>query len=138
MLRFTSILNVFLHLIFIPVHTVVGWEPRRHALGKALLKLLALFSAVIEGADVLFLFAAELVGRGAVGTLVHLVVQRVKQDLDQRVRIEAVHFVFALDPALFVVDLRAPLGNVVEVLRRPSKVLHAVRVVAVRPVVLFI
>lgn len=93
---------------------------------------------MIEGADVLFLFAAELVGRGAVGTLVHLVVQRVKQDLDQRVRIEAVHFVFALDPALFVVDLRAPLGNVVEVLRRPSKVLHAVRVVAVRPVVLFI
>ena len=64
--------------------------------------------------------------------------KRVEQDLDKRVRVLAIHFVFALDPGLFVVDLTAPLWQVEVVLRRPAEVLHSVGVVAVRPVVLLV
>lgn len=45
---------------------------------------------------------------------------------------------FTLNPALLVVDLSAPLWQVVKVLRGSSEVLHAMRVVAVGPVVLLI
>jgi hypothetical protein len=54
------------------------------------------------------------------------------------VRVETIHFVFTFDPRLLVVDLRAPLRYIVEVLRWSAEVLHAVRVVAVRPIVLLI
>jgi hypothetical protein len=54
------------------------------------------------------------------------------------VRVLAVHLVFALHPALLVVDLGTPLGRVVEVLRGPPEVLHAVRVVTVRPIMLLV
>jgi len=61
----------------------------------------------------------------------HFVVQWIKQDLDKCVRVVAVHFVFALDPRLFIFELVAPLWNIIKVLWGSTEVLHSVRIVAV-------
>lgn len=53
-------------------------------------------------------------------------------------RVLAVHFVFAFDPRLLVIDLIAPFGQIEVVLGRAAEILHAMRVVAVRPIVLFV
>lgn len=53
-------------------------------------------------------------------------------------RVATVHFVFAVHPGLFIVDLLAPLRLVVIMLGGPSEVLHPMRVVAVAPIVFFI
>lgn len=90
------------------------------------------------GAYVFFLFACELVSGGAIWAIMQLVKEWVEEDLDKRVRVLAVHFVFAFDPGLLVVDLIAPLGEVEVVLGRPAEILHAVGVVAVRPIMLLV
>lgn len=53
-------------------------------------------------------------------------------------RVETVHFVFTFDPRLLIVDLGAPLREVIEVLRRSTEVLHTMGIVAVGPVMFFI
>ena len=90
------------------------------------------------GANLLFFFAAKLVLRRSVRAVLLLVSERVIEDLHERVGVIAVHFPFAVHPAVLLVKLGAPLWVVAVLLRRPAEVLHAVRVVAVRPVVLFI
>jgi hypothetical protein len=68
----------------------------------------------------------------------HLIVQRVEKDLDQRVRVKTVHFVFTFDPGLFVIYLSAPLWQVVKVLWGSTEVLHTVSIVTVGPVMLLV
>lgn len=68
----------------------------------------------------------------------YFVEQRVEQYFDEGVRVQTVHLVLALDPRLLVVNLRAPLGQIIEVLWGPPEILHPVRVITIRPIVLFI
>lgn len=52
--------------------------------------------------------------------------------------VHAIHFVFTFNPRFLIVDLLTPIGQVVEILRRPSEILHPVRVIAVTPVVFLV
>lgn len=71
---------VFVHLLFVPLHAVVGGQYVRDPLFPFSLAVFSLLLAVDVSADLFLFLAAELVSAGSVRTVVHLVGQRVKQN----------------------------------------------------------
>lgn len=127
-----------MHLFLVPLHSIVGRQPCRHSLCEHLLEHFSLFVTVPEGADIFLFFTAKFIRWHTVRTLMHLIVKWIEKDLNQRMRVGTVHFVFAFDPRLLIVDVTAPLGYIVEVLGRSTEILHPMSVIAVRPIMFFI
>ena len=67
-----------MHLFFVPVHALVGWQAGRHTFRKFFLVGFSFVRTVAVRTDFLFLFAAVLVRRNAIGTLVDFVEQRIE------------------------------------------------------------
>ena len=77
--------------------------------------------------------AGELAGCCLLNAVLQLVVERVEQDLNKRVRVLAVQVILAVDPTPVLVDRGTPF-RVIEVRgRRPSRVLLAVSMLALTP-----
>ena len=86
-------------------------------------------------AALLVLDTLVLIRRGALGAIINLVVQRVKQDLNKCVRVLALQLILASLPTAVLTYVRTALGVVEELVGWPAEVLLAMRVVALAPVV---
>jgi hypothetical protein len=89
-------------------------------------------------AELSHLVALELTLTGLVWAISQLVMQRVEQSLNQRVRVLTLEIVLAVVPAAVVVDVWTPLRVVEIIIGWSSEVLLPMRVVAVAPLVLLI
>lgn len=127
-----------MHLVFIPINPIILRQLAGHSFCELFLIHFSFFVAVAVRANVFLFIASEFVGQSSVRTIVNLIEERIEENLDERVRIHAVHFVFTFEPRLLIVDLRAPLRKVEVILGWPSEILHPVRIVTVRPIMLFV
>ena len=86
-------------------------------------------------AALLVLDALKFIGRRLLCAVLQLIVKWIEEDLDECVSVVAVELVLAVLPAAVLRDMRASLRVIEEEVRRSSKVLLPVRVVAFGPVV---
>jgi hypothetical protein len=101
-------------------------------------RVLAIIIRVGKAAELSHLIALELTLTGLVWAISQLVMQRVEQSLNQRVRVLTLEIVLAVVPAAVVVDVWTPLRVVEIIIGWSSEVLLPMRVVAVAPLVLLI
>lgn len=119
------------------LHAFVLWQDLRRA-PESLDGQILLLLRVVVAAQVESFLALELLVGHPVWAWPQLVVQWAEELLHERVRELAVKVVRALLPAAVVLHVRATLQIVKVEMRWPPEVLLAVRVVALRPLMLFV